>query len=412
MTDHQQSLTETQALAWLHAQPDGTIATTVSDLARSWGWNRSTTSRRVKAWVASGQIVRTPGLDGRSTFTASTPDVPQPCDTTATLPPPSAKSLVIPTVSLPVQSAARGEHPVIGVVQHFGPSIAAVRVTRAAGGAALAALAVAVAWFGIRINAWYGGTLGRTPEASTLLSGLSVSADVLALILPTTARTLWTDRRRMAAVVAWALWTITIAVALMATVGFAALNIADTTAARAKTVTERAELTARIERLRSERGGITESRSVAAIEAELQRAQPGAATVWRATAGCRDVTLPASGEACAPVLALRQAQATAERRDVLDADLRDAEAQLRDLPSVMAADPQADTAARLIGWTSFGLITVTNNDVHLARIAGMTLVPQLAGLVLMLAATLCGSAMTIQQYVKATRKSRNSLALA
>jgi hypothetical protein len=54
----------------------------------------------------------------------------------------------------------------------------------------------------------------------------------------------------------------------------------------------------------------------------------------------------------------------------------------------MAADPQADTAARLIGWTSFGLITVTNNDIHLARIAGMTLVPQLAGLVLMLAATL------------------------
>ncbi|MFN5408311.1 hypothetical protein, partial [Bradyrhizobium sp.] len=60
----------------------------------------------------------------------------------------------------------------------------------------------------------------------------------------------------------------------MATVGFAALNIADTTAARAKAVTERAALTARIERLRAERGGITEGRSVAAIEAELQRTQP------------------------------------------------------------------------------------------------------------------------------------------
>jgi hypothetical protein len=92
---------------------------------------------------------------------------------------------------------------------------------------------MAVAWFGIRINAWYGGTLGRIPDASTLLSGLSVSADVLALILPTTARTPWTDRRRMAAAVAWALWSITIAVALMTTVGFAALNIADTTAERA-----------------------------------------------------------------------------------------------------------------------------------------------------------------------------------
>jgi hypothetical protein len=387
MTDHQQPLTETQALAWLHGQPDGTIATTVSDLARSWGWNRSTTSRRVKAWVTSGQLERTPGPDGRSIFTARTPDVPQACDTAAISASPSAKSLVLPTVNLPVQSAAQGEHPVIEIVRHGSP-IAAVRVTRAAGGATLAALAVTVAWFGIRINAWYGGTLGRTPEASTLLSGLSVSADVLALILPTTARTLWTDRRRMAAAVAWALWTITIAVALMATVGFATLNIADTTAARAMTVTERAALTARIARLRTERDGITESRSVAAIEAELQRTQPGAATVWRATAGCRDVTLPASEEVCAPVLALRQAQATAERRDVLDADLREAEAQVRLLPSVMAADLQADTAARLISWMSFALIAVTSNDIHLARIAGMTLVPQLAGLVLMLAATL------------------------
>jgi hypothetical protein len=153
-------------------------------------------------------------------------------------------------------------------------------------------------------------------------------------------------------------------------------------------VTERAALMARIERLRTERGGITESRPVAAIEAELQRAQPGAATVWRATAGCRDVTLPASGEVCAPVLALRQAQAAAERRDVLDADLREAESKLRLLPFVIATDPQADTAARLISWVSLGLITVTSNDIHLARIAGMTLVPQLAGLVLMPAATL------------------------
>ena len=112
MTNHQQQrFTETQALAWLHGQPDGTIATTVSDLARTWGWNRSTTSRRVKGWVASGQLVRTPGLDGRSVFTARTPDVPQPCDAAVVPASPSAKSLVIPTVSPPVQSAAQGEHP-------------------------------------------------------------------------------------------------------------------------------------------------------------------------------------------------------------------------------------------------------------------------------------------------------------
>ncbi len=91
-----------------------------SSAARSWGWNRSTTSRRVKVWVASGPRVRTPGPDGRSVFTARTPDVPQVCDAAATLASPSAKSLVIPMVSLPVQSAAPGEHPPVGIVQHFG----------------------------------------------------------------------------------------------------------------------------------------------------------------------------------------------------------------------------------------------------------------------------------------------------
>jgi hypothetical protein len=81
-----------------------------SSTVRSWGWNRSTTSRPIKAWGASGQLVRTPGLNGRSMFTARTPDVPQVCDAVAVLVSPSAKSLVIPTVSLPVQSAAQGEH--------------------------------------------------------------------------------------------------------------------------------------------------------------------------------------------------------------------------------------------------------------------------------------------------------------
>jgi hypothetical protein len=110
MTDEQQPLTETQALAWLHGQPDGTLATIMSDLAPDWGWNRSTTSRRVKVWVASGQLVRTPGPDGRSVLTARTPDVPQACDAAAAVTSPSAKSLVIPTVSVPVQSSAQGEH--------------------------------------------------------------------------------------------------------------------------------------------------------------------------------------------------------------------------------------------------------------------------------------------------------------
>jgi hypothetical protein len=102
------------------ARRDPVKALDCSSTARSQGYNRSTTSRRVKVWVASGQRVRTPVPDGHSIFTERTPDVPQPCDAMAPVTSPSAKSLVIPTVNLPVQSAAWGEHPLIGVVQHFG----------------------------------------------------------------------------------------------------------------------------------------------------------------------------------------------------------------------------------------------------------------------------------------------------
>jgi hypothetical protein len=44
------------------------------------------------------------------------------------------------------------------------------------------ARAVAIAWHGVRINQWYGASLGKTEETSTLLAGLSVCADGLALI--------------------------------------------------------------------------------------------------------------------------------------------------------------------------------------------------------------------------------------
>lgn len=61
----------------------------------------------------------------------------------------------------------------------------------------------------------------------------------------------------------------------MATLGFAALNIADITAARSKIVAERMDLRARRDRLRAERVTIAETRSVATIEVEA-----AARTAW------------------------------------------------------------------------------------------------------------------------------------
>ena len=104
-----------------------------SSTARSWAGTGRQRRGASRYGVASGQLGRTPGPDGRSVFTARTPDVPQACDAAAGLASPSAKSLAIPTVSLLVQSAAQGEYAAVGIVQHVGSPIAGVGVTRARG---------------------------------------------------------------------------------------------------------------------------------------------------------------------------------------------------------------------------------------------------------------------------------------
>jgi hypothetical protein len=386
MNAHERPLTEKDALAWLLAKPS--IETTVSELSRQWGWNRTKVLRRLKRWTDDGHLIRTMARGGRSVITTLHKGVhPPDSGSSAATPKLTPQTAVAAIFGPPVRPARCNEqdaHVLFGAVPTDGPR-ALIRIVA---GSALAALAAAIAWFGIRINAWYGGTLGKTAEASTLIAGLSVSADLLALVLPATARTLWVDGHRVVAGIAWALWAVTIVITLIATIGFAALNVTDIVAARTRIVAESAALSAHIDRLQFERAHVTETRSVGTIEAELQRVQPSAASVWRATSGCRDVTLPESGHACAEVLALREALGTAQRRDVLDADLDRTEAQLARLPAVTAADPQSETPTRLVNWATFGVINITANDVNLARVTGMILMPQTAGLVLLLAMTL------------------------
>ena len=59
--------------------------------------------------------------------------------------------------------------------------------------------------------------------------------------------------------------------------------------------------------------------------------------------------------------------------------------RLAQVPAISSADPQTATAAKLVNWLSAGLINVTTADVGMGRIALFTLLPQCAGLVLMLA---------------------------
>ena len=257
-----------------------------------------------------------------------------------------------------------------------------------AASALLAATALAMAAVGLVMNARFAASFGQSAEAAALLAMIGLAIDVLAVALPSVAAQLWHGRNRASAAVAASIWLVALTMSLLAATGFASTNIGDAVAGRAKIAGENSSLLEQIDRLRKERAGIAEARPVAAIEAQLQEAQPGAQAVWRTTDGCRDVTRARSGRACAPVLALREAQATAERRDAIDAELRQLQARLTALPAIVTADPQAKAAAEIVSWLSGGLLAPAPKDIAWLRTIGLAVMPSLAGLIVLLALSL------------------------
>jgi hypothetical protein len=265
-------------------------------------------------------------------------------------------------------------------------------VRRSAGqiflGLVLGLVAIGLTVVGLTVNTRFAASFGQTAEAAALLAAVGLTIDCLAIVLPSAAAQLWRDRHVMSASAAWGIWLIALGMTLLAAIGFAATNIGDGVAGRSKVAAEASALATDIERLRGERAAITETRAISTIEAEIQRAQPAAAAVWKQTAGCSNVTMAASGTACAEVLKLRQALGVAQRRDALDTELRSAEARLAPLPAITTGDPQATMAADLVAWISLGHVSLTPHDIHRMRITGLTIIPALAGIIFMFATTL------------------------
>jgi len=101
---------------------------------------------------------------------------------------------------------------------------------------------------------------------------------------------------------------------------------------------------------------------------------------------------PDTMKACDPVLPLLQALETAKRRDKLDQDIRAAEdkqdggSKPQDgAPIIGSVDPGAESFSKILGWISCGWIAPSPDDVAVLRLLGLTIVPSLAGLVLMFA---------------------------
>jgi len=117
-------------------------------------------------------------------------------------------------------------------------------------------------------DAQFAASLGQTPVASSLLAALGVAIDALALILPCTATVLWRPASPRS-VGAWAVWAGAVTVTPVAR-GFAAGNIGDWLRHELRRSPERAELTARMETLPE-----APKEAIAAAERAVRRMRQG-----------------------------------------------------------------------------------------------------------------------------------------
>ena len=357
------SFSDDEALMWLSDHVDGRVEMSLGDLAQQFGWPLIRLRRQLAAWIEAGRITKVVAGRGKVILapTRSSREV--------------ATQLVGSAFNMAAGRQASGRTPARSALTVITAGV-------------LFLTALGLTAVGLVMNARFAASFGQTAEAAALLAAIGLAVDLLAVVLPSVGVQLWHRRSILAAGGAWIIWLAVLAMTWLAATGFASTNIGDAVAGRARIANESAILAERIDRLRHERTGIAEMRTVAAIDVELQRAQPEAQAVWRITDGCRDVTRPASARACATVLELRQAHAAATRRDTIDAELREAQAKLAALPAVATADPQAATAAEMVAWLSAGAFNPAPSDVARLRALGLALAPSLAGLIMMLAMSL------------------------
>jgi hypothetical protein len=201
----------------------------------------------------------------------------------------------------------------------------------------LRAAALALAGVGMAMNGWFAQSLGASHVAGWMFLAIGVAADLVALVMPTCAARLWHARHCATAVAGWAVWTMTFVFAVTAGIGFASTNISEVAFARASRVTL----------------------AIEAAHASLTDAMSARDRECKGGVGkfCRE----------------REA-AVAERRRAFDIATQSV---------AQTADPQTEAAIKLVAWLSHGLLKPEADDFAMLRLVLLALLPQLAGLLLM-----------------------------
>jgi hypothetical protein len=236
---------------------------------------------------------------------------------------------------IPVDFSWRDSAPAESIVTP--PSSHVLPAKRSIASLALAVAAFTLAAVGLTTNGWFAQSLGSSDIAGWLFLAIGVAADLAALVTPICAARLWHIGQRAASIAGWAVWAMTFVFAVVAGIGFASVNIADVTTARASRVTP----------------------AVTAAQSALNDAM-----------SARDREC---GHGLGKFCREREA-AVAERRQILDAAM---------VPVRQTADPQMDAAIKIVAWVTFGMLRPSGDDFAMLRLVLLALLPQLGGILLM-----------------------------
>jgi hypothetical protein len=325
-------LADDQALAQIQDLPVRKI--NQSALARRWGWSRGRVRRRIAAWKKAGHLAGRKAASRPASRMVTTALAER---TTADR---------IPAIAAAAAAAASVTPSTVEVLPPApepsnSPTYPWTR-------AILILVSIGIAALALFINAQTGFHFGTTPLAAITFMGLSVAADLLAILLPATAAALWHVRRFGLAAGAWLVWTAVAGMAVLASLGFVELHVADTAAGRQAIVTT---------------STATADQRTAAIN--------GARLALTAATQQREAECQKRGPLCR--------EREADERAALERLNTAIAAPVPTAAKIADADPQVTAALRLTTWAGLKL---TADDVVNLRLVLMALLPNLAGLVL------------------------------
>ncbi len=199
------------------------------------------------------------------------------------------------------------------------------------------------------MNWRFGYSLGKTEFDATIYGTASAAADVLKALIPFLILLAIRARNWSQALGGILLLAICSSYSLTSSLGFAALNRADTVSERAVSAANYKDMRAEMDYLRAQMSQLPEHRPAGVVSSHLEKAKQNRR--WESTAGCTDATVAPSIEYCQAFHLLEAELAAARRAAELEGRIVAVRARL-DEASLAGPSAEADPQAAILSTIS------------------------------------------------------------